>query len=225
MQQFPSTAPLKPATMHSSFPDIVATHLSYSTVTAAHAPMPPTLTSAQQALRRRDAEAGLVWADLMDDPEGWEIADSDGVEDDSYESYGAIRELTQRINAITVRSRSRLPATPVAVQPTSAAKPVRVRPAAVEKTQKRLRRPRHDLRGRGLERYVEQEKQDARERQRQGLEPRPYRLHPYQQQELARACPRKRQRASSGNDLRHASVSDSEKATKKNRKPKGKKTL
>jgi hypothetical protein len=44
------------------------------------------LTSAQQALRRQDAEAGLVWADVMDDSEGWEIVDSDGGEDDSYES-------------------------------------------------------------------------------------------------------------------------------------------
>ncbi|KAJ7645336.1 hypothetical protein B0H17DRAFT_1104118, partial [Mycena rosella] len=210
--------------MYSSFPDTVATHPSYSKVIAAYAaPMLPTLTSAQQPLRRQDAEAGLVWADPLADSEGWEIADSDGDEDDSYESYGIIGELTRRINAITVSSRSRLPAKPVAVQPTVAAKPISVKPAAAEKTQKRLGRPRHDLRGRGLWRYVQQEEQDARERQRHGLKPQPSRLYPYQQQELVRA--RKRQRASSGYHPQHASVSETEKATKKDRKPKGKKEV
>ncbi|KAJ6493297.1 hypothetical protein C8R45DRAFT_989337, partial [Mycena sanguinolenta] len=228
MQQSPSTAPLafKPATMHSSFPDAAATHPSHSKVTAAYAaPMLPILTSAQQPLRWQDAEAGLVWADPLDDSEGWEIADSDGDADDSYESYGMIGELTRRINAITVSSRSRLLAKPVAVQPTVAAQPVSVKPAAVEKTQKRLGRPRHDLRGRGLLRYAQQEEQDARERQRHGLEPQPSRLYPYQQQELARARERKRQRASSGYQLQHASVSGTEKATKKDRKSKGKKVV
>ncbi|KAJ7776926.1 hypothetical protein DFH07DRAFT_32768 [Mycena maculata] len=212
--------------MHSSFPATVAAHPSYSNVTAAYAaPMLPTLTSAQQLLRRQDAEAGLVWADPLDDSERREIADSDGDEDDSYESYGMIGELTRRINAITVSSRSSLPAKPVAVQPTVAAKPVPAKPATVEKTQKHLGRPRHDARGRGLWRYVQQEEQEARERQRHGLEPQPSRLYPYQQQELARARDRKRQRASSGHHLQHASVSETEKATKKDRKPKGKKEV
>ncbi|KAJ6535092.1 hypothetical protein B0H19DRAFT_1271746 [Mycena capillaripes] len=203
MQRYPYPHTAAPAPMHyrpSSYPDAGATPHSY--------PEP----GAVQYENRQDPKAGLVWGDLT--PPLDEGRESDG--DDSYESYGMIGELTRRINAITVSSRSHLPAKAVAVEKTPRLpnKPVVVeKTGAVEKTKKRLGRPRRDARGRGLWRYEQQEQQDrARERKSRGAsgyEPQQNRLghpryergrglHPYQQKELYRKLDRARERKSQG---------------------------